>query len=80
MTYEERNETTPKIARTIVRLMQHHPDEKGLVHAHSYDIWDWLASSPTSASATGFERTIATAATPNSRPGRPATSQMSSSR
>jgi len=43
MTYEERNETTPKIARTIVRLMQHHPDEKGLVHAHSYDIQDRLA-------------------------------------
>ncbi|MFB1064358.1 helicase C-terminal domain-containing protein [Natrinema sp. H-ect4] len=43
MTYEERDETTPKIARTIVRLMQHHPDEKGLVHAHSYDIQDRLA-------------------------------------
>ncbi|MFC6764502.1 ATP-dependent DNA helicase, partial [Natrinema soli] len=43
MTYEERDETTPKIARTIVRLMQHHPDEKGLVHAHSYDIQERLA-------------------------------------
>ncbi|QCS44151.1 helicase C-terminal domain-containing protein [Natrinema versiforme] len=42
MTYEERDETTPKIARTIVRLMQHHPDEKGLVHAHSYDIQERL--------------------------------------
>ncbi|WP_137291301.1 helicase C-terminal domain-containing protein [Natronorubrum halophilum] len=43
MTYEERDETTPKIARTIVRLMQRHPDEKGLVHAHSYDIQERLA-------------------------------------
>ncbi|APX97861.1 helicase C-terminal domain-containing protein [Natronorubrum daqingense] len=43
MTYEHRDETTPKIARTIVRLMQHHPDEKGLIHAHSYDIQERLA-------------------------------------
>ncbi|WP_049924117.1 helicase C-terminal domain-containing protein [Halopiger djelfimassiliensis] len=43
MTYEHRDETTPKIARTIVRLMQRHPDEKGLVHAHSYDIQERLA-------------------------------------
>ena len=38
MTYEHRDETVPKIARLIVRLMAEHPDEKGLVHAHSYDI------------------------------------------
>ncbi|WP_256402565.1 helicase C-terminal domain-containing protein [Halorubrum salinum] len=38
MTYEHRDETVPKIARLIVRLMANHPDEKGLVHAHSYDI------------------------------------------
>ena len=38
MTYEHRSETVPKIARLLVRLMAHHPDEKGLVHAHSYDI------------------------------------------
>ena len=44
MTYEHRDETTPKIARTIVRLMQRHPDEKGLIHAHSYDIQGRLAS------------------------------------
>ncbi|OAQ53206.1 helicase [Natrinema mahii] len=43
MTYDERDETTPKIARTIVRLMQRHPDEKGLIHAHSYDIQERLA-------------------------------------
>ncbi|WP_265109547.1 helicase C-terminal domain-containing protein [Halosolutus halophilus] len=43
MTYEHRSETTPKIARTIVRIMQAHPDEKGLVHAHSYDIQERLA-------------------------------------
>ncbi len=29
MTYEHRDDTTPKIARTIVRIMQEHPDEKG---------------------------------------------------
>ncbi|MFD1565398.1 helicase C-terminal domain-containing protein [Haloarchaeobius amylolyticus] len=43
MTYEQRGETTPKIARTIVRLMARHPDEKGLIHAHSYDIQERLA-------------------------------------
>nr|WP_245977610.1 ATP-dependent DNA helicase [Halopiger aswanensis] len=43
MTYEHRDDTTPKIARTIVRLMQRHPDEKGLIHAHSYNIQERLA-------------------------------------
>jgi hypothetical protein len=38
MTYEHRSETVPKIARLVVRLMAEHPDEKGLIHAHSYDI------------------------------------------
>jgi len=44
MTYERRDETLPAVARTLVRLMAHHPDEKGLVHAHSYAIADRLAS------------------------------------
>ena len=44
MTYEEREETLPKVARTIVRIMQAHPDEKGLIHAHSYAIQDELES------------------------------------
>ena len=43
MTYEHREETLPKIARTIVRVMQEHPDEKGIVHAHSYHIQQKLA-------------------------------------
>ena len=43
MTYEHREETLPKIARTLVRIMQRHPDEKGLVHAHSYAIAGRLA-------------------------------------
>jgi Rad3-related DNA helicase len=42
MTYEHRDETIPKVARLVVRLMQHHPDEKGLVHAHSYAIAERL--------------------------------------
>ncbi|WP_336327933.1 ATP-dependent DNA helicase [Halovenus sp. HT40] len=42
MTYEHRDETLPKIARILVRLMAHHPDEKGLVHCHSYAIQDQL--------------------------------------
>ena len=42
MTFEHRDETIPKIARMIVRIMQHHPDEKGIVHAHSYDIQERL--------------------------------------
>jgi len=43
MTYEHREETLPKVARTLVRIMAAHPDEKGLVHAHSYAIADRLA-------------------------------------
>ena len=42
MTYEHREETLPKVARTIVRLMAKHDDEKGLIHAHSYAIADRL--------------------------------------
>ncbi|MEZ3116018.1 helicase C-terminal domain-containing protein [Halobaculum sp. MBLA0147] len=44
MTYDHRDETAPEIARLCVRLMAHHPDEKGLIHAHSYDIARRLAS------------------------------------
>ncbi|WP_436935678.1 helicase C-terminal domain-containing protein [Halovenus marina] len=43
MTYEHRDETLPDIARTLVRLMAYHPDEKGLVHCHSYAIQEQLA-------------------------------------
>ncbi|GAB3420594.1 ATP-dependent DNA helicase [Haloparvum alkalitolerans] len=42
MTYEDRDETLPRIARLIVRLMARHPDEKGLIHAHSYAIAERL--------------------------------------
>lgn len=42
MTYDHREETLPKIARLVVRLMAHHPDEKGIVHAHSYAIAEGL--------------------------------------
>jgi Rad3-related DNA helicase len=42
MTYEHRDDTIPKLARTIVQLMQRHPDEKGLVHCHSYAIQERL--------------------------------------
>nr|WP_097010090.1 ATP-dependent DNA helicase [Natronoarchaeum philippinense] len=38
MTYEHRDQTIPKVARTIVRIMRKHDDEKGLIHCHSYDI------------------------------------------
>ena len=38
MTYDRRDETLPKVARTLVRIMAKHPDEKGLVHCHSYAI------------------------------------------
>ena len=43
MTYEHREETLPKIARIVVRAMQAHPDEKGLIHCHSYAIAEQLA-------------------------------------
>jgi Rad3-related DNA helicase len=43
MTYEHRDETLPAIARTIVRLMQAHRGEKGIIHAHSYAIQERLA-------------------------------------
>jgi Rad3-related DNA helicase len=42
MTYEHREATLPKIARLVVRLMAAHPDEKGLIHAHSYAIAERL--------------------------------------
>jgi Rad3-related DNA helicase len=42
MTYEHRDETLPAVARTLVRLLAKHDDEKGLVHAHSYAIADRL--------------------------------------
>jgi len=42
MTYEHRDETLPAIARTLVRIMQAHPDEKGIVHCHSYGIQERL--------------------------------------
>ncbi|MUW14283.1 ATP-dependent DNA helicase, partial [Halorubrum sp. CBA1125] len=45
MTYDHRDETVPKIARLVVRLMAEHPDEKGLIHAHSYDIAERLVES-----------------------------------
>ncbi|MGQ4556367.1 helicase C-terminal domain-containing protein [Halobellus sp. GM3] len=38
MTYDRREETLPKVARTLVRIMANHRDEKGLVHCHSYAI------------------------------------------
>mgnify|MGYP000380350372 FL=1 len=42
MTYEHRDETLPKVARSIVQVMAKHDDEKGLIHAHSYAIADRL--------------------------------------
>jgi Rad3-related DNA helicases len=42
VTYEHRDETLPRIARLLVQLMSRHPQEKGLVHAHSYGIADTL--------------------------------------
>ena len=38
MTYQERDETLPKVARAIVRIAAAHPDRKGLIHCHSYAI------------------------------------------
>ncbi|MFB6161060.1 MAG: helicase C-terminal domain-containing protein [Haloferacaceae archaeon] len=43
MTYEHRDETLPDVARLLVRLMARHPEEKGIVHAHSYGIQSRLA-------------------------------------
>lgn len=42
MTYEERDSTLPAIAKTIVRVMAKHSDEKGLIHCHSYAIQEKL--------------------------------------
>ncbi len=42
MTYEHRDDTLPDIARSVVRIMQEHPSEKGLIHCHSYAIQDKL--------------------------------------
>ena len=43
MTYEERDETVPAVADLLVSLLAHHPEEKGIVHAHSYSIQARLA-------------------------------------
>jgi Rad3-related DNA helicase len=43
LTYEHRDETLPKVARTLVRLLAKHPESAGLVHAHSYAIQSRLA-------------------------------------
>ena len=43
MTYEERAETIPRIAETVVSLLASHPESKGIVHAHSYAIQEALA-------------------------------------
>jgi Rad3-related DNA helicase len=43
MTYEHRDETLPGIARQVVRVMQNHRGEKGIIHAHSYAIQERLA-------------------------------------
>ncbi|QKY21113.1 ATP-dependent DNA helicase [Halolamina sp. CBA1230] len=43
MTYERRDETLPKIADLVVRLLAKHSEEKGLVHCHSYGIQEPLA-------------------------------------
>jgi len=42
MTYAERDDTLPDVARALVRIMQRHDDEKGLVHCHSYAIQERL--------------------------------------
>ena len=38
MTYEDRDETLPKVAKALVRIAAAHPSEKGLIHCHSYAI------------------------------------------
>jgi Rad3-related DNA helicase len=43
MTYDERERTLPKLATALVRVMAAHPEEKGIVHAHSYAIQSALA-------------------------------------
>jgi len=43
MTYDHRDETLPEVARTLVRILAAHPDEKGIVHCHSYGIQGRLA-------------------------------------
>jgi Rad3-related DNA helicase len=43
MTYDDRDETLPEVARTLVRILAGHPDEKGIVHCHSYGIQERLA-------------------------------------
>ena len=42
MTYDARDETIPRVAETLVRIMAEHPTEKGLVHCHSYAIQEQL--------------------------------------
>lgn len=43
MTMSDREETIPKVARALARVMAAHPDEKGIIHCHSYAIQSTLA-------------------------------------
>ncbi len=43
MTMADREETLPQVAEAITRVMAAHPDEKGIIHCHSYAIQDDLA-------------------------------------
>jgi len=42
MTYEERDETLPRVAEVVARVMTKHDGEKGIVHCHSYGIQERL--------------------------------------
>ncbi len=70
MTYEHRDETIPKIARLLVRLMARHTDEKGLIHCHSYAIQEQLKDLRASASVVESAGTTRRTGTPSWRRGR----------
>jgi Rad3-related DNA helicase len=44
MTKDEKNETLPKVGRTIAQVMKRHNDSKGIIHCHSYDIQSKLVA------------------------------------
>jgi Rad3-related DNA helicase len=42
MTSDEQDTTIPKVAKSIKQLLGKHSSQKGIIHAHSYDIKDQL--------------------------------------
>ena len=50
MSYKKKEQTTPRLVRYIEKVLDRHPEEKGLIHTNSYalnrDVLDYLEGTP----------------------------------